>query len=196
MFGILLFVFQLRTSGSKITVCTGELSWHKSQPQFHKSWILSCMFVKTLILVPKKWCLQETSPSTVFTIIEFPGHLYSFPSENLLSRSNPWPHDRTSFLNARCDKMEILMAVIVIVIEKKCCWIRRVQPTRCSVSQFIYFCETFYTFQTTFPSIIRCSKLHIQHQVFVRQLLLPAASLSDQYCYLLLACQTSTATCC
>jgi len=32
-------------------------------------------------------------------------------------------------------------------------------------------------FQTAFPSIIRSSKLHIQHQAFVGPLLLPAASL-------------------
>jgi len=58
--------------------------------------------------------------------------------------------------------------------------IRRVQPTRCDVSQFIYFCQTLYMFQTVFPSIIRSSKLHIQRQVFVRPLLLPAASLDGQ----------------
>jgi len=33
-------------------------------------------------------------------------------------------------------------------------------------------------FQTGSPSIIRSSKLHIQRQVFVRLLLLPAASLA------------------
>ena len=38
-------------------------------------------------------------------------------------------------------------------------------------------------FQTVFPSIIRSSKLHIQHQAFVRQLQLPAASL-DASCWL------------
>jgi len=32
-------------------------------------------------------------------------------------------------------------------------------------------------FQTTFPSVIRSSKLLTQRQVFVRPLLLPAASL-------------------
>jgi len=48
------------------------------------------------------------------------------------------------------------------------CFIRRVQPTRCNVSQFLYFCKTLYVFQTGFPSIIRSSKLHVQRQVFVR----------------------------
>jgi len=33
-------------------------------------------------------------------------------------------------------------------------------------------------FQTSFPSIISSSKLHIQRQVFVRPLLLPAANLA------------------
>ena len=44
----------------------------------------------------------------------------------------------------------------------------RVQPTRCNVSRFIYFCKMLCMFQTVFPSIIRSSKLHIQRQVFVR----------------------------
>ena len=33
-------------------------------------------------------------------------------------------------------------------------------------------------FHTVFPSIIRSSKLHMQRQVFVRPILLPAASLA------------------
>jgi len=45
--------------------------------------------------------------------------------------------------------------------------IRSVQPTRCNVSQFIYFSKTLYMFQTGFPSIIRSSKLHIQGKVVV-----------------------------
>ena len=47
--------------------------------------------------------------------------------------------------------------------------IRRVQPTRCNVSQFIYFCKTLYMFQTVLPSIMT-SKLHKERQVFVRPL--------------------------
>jgi hypothetical protein len=35
-----------------------------------------------------------------------------------------------------------------------------------------------YMFQTVFPSIIKSSKLHIQRQVFIRPILLPAASLA------------------
>ena len=34
-------------------------------------------------------------------------------------------------------------------------------------------------FQTVFLSIVRSSKLHIQRQVFVRAILLPAASLTS-----------------
>ena len=56
-------------------------------------------------------------------------------------------------------------------------YVRRVQPTKCDVSQFIYFCKMLYMFQKGFPSIIRTSKLHIQRQVFVRPILLPAAIL-------------------
>ena len=42
----------------------------------------------------------------------------------------------------------------------------------------IYFCKTLYVFRTGFTSIIRSSKLHIQRQVLVWPLLLPAASLA------------------
>ena len=42
--------------------------------------------------------------------------------------------------------------------------------------KFIYFCNTLYMFQTVFPSTIRSSKLHIERQVFVRPILLTAAS--------------------
>jgi len=44
------------------------------------------------------------------------------------------------------------------------------------VSQIIYSCKTLCMFRTVFPSIIRSSKLHIQQQAYVKQLLLPAAS--------------------
>ena len=43
--------------------------------------------------------------------------------------------------------------------------------------KFIYFCKTLYMFQTVFLSIIRSSKLHVQRQIFVRRILLRAASL-------------------
>ena len=57
-------------------------------------------------------------------------------------------------------------------------YIHRVQLTKCNVSQFIYFCKTLCMFQAGLPSIITSSKLHIQRQVFVRPILLPAASLT------------------
>jgi len=54
-----------------------------------------------------------------------------------------------------------------------------VQSTTNKMQHFtIYFCKTHYMFRTAFPSIIRSSKLHIQRQVFVRPILLPAASLA------------------
>jgi len=56
--------------------------------------------------------------------------------------------------------------------------ILRVQPTRCDFSKFIYFSKMLCMFQMVFPSIIRSSKLHVQRQVLVRLLLLPAASSS------------------
>jgi len=39
---------------------------------------------------------------------------------------------------------------------------------------FFYFRITIYMFRTVFPSIIRSSKLYIQQQVYVIQILLPA----------------------
>ena len=47
------------------------------------------------------------------------------------------------------------------------------------VSHIIYSCKTLYMFRTVFPSIIRSSKLRIQQQACVKQLLVPAASGSD-----------------
>jgi len=75
--------------------------------------------------------------------------------------------------------------------------------------RYCYLLLASYMFQAGFPSIIRSSKLHIQRQVFVRPLLLPAASqlhVSDGFSVhhqeLKTAhtasdiCQTVTATCC
>jgi len=44
------------------------------------------------------------------------------------------------------------------------------------LSEIIYSCKTLYMFRTVFPSIIRSSKLRIQGQVYVKQLLLPVAA--------------------
>jgi hypothetical protein len=40
--------------------------------------------------------------------------------------------------------------------------------------KFVYFGITLYMFRTVFSSIIRSSRLHIQQQAYVKQLLLPA----------------------
>jgi hypothetical protein len=42
--------------------------------------------------------------------------------------------------------------------------------------KFTHSCKPLYMYQTVFPSIIRSSRLHIQQQTYVKQLLLPAAS--------------------
>jgi len=42
----------------------------------------------------------------------------------------------------------------------------------------MYFCKTLYMFQTAFPPIIWSPNLQIQCQVFVRPIMLPAASLA------------------
>ena len=60
------------------------------------------------------------------------------------------------------------------------------------VSQFICFCKVLYMFQMVFLTIIRSSKVHIQHQVFVRPILLPArlaAGSSNGLTYLMLYVQ-------
>jgi len=47
-----------------------------------------------------------------------------------------------------------------------------VKPTRCTnVSNLFYFETTLYMFRTVFTSIIRSSRLYIQQQAFVKQIL-------------------------
>jgi len=54
-----------------------------------------------------------------------------------------------------------------------------VKQTRCTnVSNLFYFGMTFYMFRKVFPSIIRSSRLYIQQQAYVKQILL--SSLSTQ----------------
>ena len=48
-----------------------------------------------------------------------------------------------------------------------------VKTTRCTnVSNLFYFGVTLYMFRTVFPSILRRSRLYIQQQAFVKQILL------------------------
>jgi len=50
-----------------------------------------------------------------------------------------------------------------------------VTPTRCtSVSNLFYFGMKLYMFRTVFPSVIRSSRMHIQQQAFVKEILLYA----------------------
>ena len=57
-----------------------------------------------------------------------------------------------------------------------------VKPTRCtSVSNLFYFGMTLYMFRTVFPSIIRSSRLYIQQQAYVKQILLLLAASRQQY---------------
>jgi len=79
--------------------------------------------------------------------------------------------NKTVFLNSLEDGRKMLLRNVGIFNIRRSVhrqYIRGVQPTKCNVSQFIYFCKTLYMFQTVFPSIISSSILHIQ---------LPAASL-------------------
>jgi hypothetical protein len=49
------------------------------------------------------------------------------------------------------------------------------KPTGCTnVSNLFYFGLTLYMFRTVFPSIIRSSRLYIQQQAYVKQILLSA----------------------
>ena len=50
-----------------------------------------------------------------------------------------------------------------------------VKPTRCTnVSKLFYFGMTLHVFRTVFPSINSSSRLYIQQQAFVKQILLTA----------------------
>ena len=52
-----------------------------------------------------------------------------------------------------------------------------VKPARCTnVLNLFYFGMTLYMFRTVFPSIIRSSRLYIQQQAFVKEILLSACS--------------------
>ena len=54
-------------------------------------------------------------------------------------------------------------------------WVSIVKPTRCTnVSNIFYFGMALYMFRTVFPSIIRSSRLYIQQQAFVKEILLSA----------------------
>ena len=61
-------------------------------------------------------------------------------------------------------------------------WVRasqtyfQVQPTRCNVTQFIYFCEMLCMFQAVPPPIIKSSNCIYSIGYFVKTLLLPAGS--------------------
>ena len=57
--------------------------------------------------------------------------------------------------------------------------------------KLFYFGMTIYMFGTVFPSIIRSSRLYIQQQAYVKQILLPACRhMSNRYCCLLASKQT------
>ena len=107
-----------------------------------------------------------------------------------------------------------------VKLRKSIIFISIVKPTRCTnVWNLFYFGMTLYMFRTVFPSIIRSSRLYIQQQAYVKQILLTAWSsgvqdcaysnmhMSNRYCWLLDhqefktvhtatgICQTDTAGC-
>ena len=63
------------------------------------------------------------------------------------------------------------------------------KPTRCTnVSNLFYFGITLYMFRTVFSSIIRSSRLYIQQQPFVKQILLSAYQQADNSIFLTNGC--------
>jgi len=77
-----------------------------------------------------------------------------------------------------CTKSCLALNVMMLKLQQELCVFAEYNQQDAKFLKFIYFCKTLYMFQTVFPSIIRSSKLHIQLQVFVRPLLLPADSLA------------------
>ena len=55
----------------------------------------------------------------------------------------------------------------------------QVQPTRCNITQFIYFCEMLHIFQAVPPPIIRSSNCIYSIRYFVKPLLLPATVVEE-----------------
>ena len=73
----------------------------------------------------------------------------------------------------------------VIRRHKSIAEVSTVKPTRCTnVSNLFYFGMTLYMFRAVPPSIIRSSRLYIQQQAFVKQILLSAGyiQLPNRYC--------------
>ena len=74
-----------------------------------------------------------------------------------------------------------------------------VKPTRCTtVSNLFYFGMTLYMFRAVFPSIIGSSRLYIQQQAFVKQIVLCACVHHQEFKTVHTAtgiCQAYTAVC-
>jgi hypothetical protein len=127
-----------------------------------------CRHVRILELVLHIWrTLCVTMYTCVLPLISILSYITTTTTTTITEAS----YD-TLFQNKFSRKFDLLLTLW----NSSSLSLHRVQPTRCNVLQFISFCKTLYMFQTSFPSIIRSSKLHIQRQVFVRPLLLLAAS--------------------
>ena len=94
-------------------------------------------------------------------------------------RSMPWDCQATriglkiiTLGNTRCRDNHRLINEYTIATN-----VSIVKPTSCTnFSNLLYFGITLCMFQTVFPSIIRSSRLYIQQQVYVRQILLSACA--------------------
>ena len=92
----------------------------------------------------------------------------------LLNRNN-WDiyHCDRTYVGVKCCHLEYTPIVFDVHRAVHRNIIPIVKPTRCTnVSNLFYFGMTLYMFRTVFPSIIRSSRLYIQQQAFVKQILL------------------------
>jgi len=102
----------------------------------------------------KLWTFRQVTPMRVH---------YKFWNGHSSDKCEAWSWKLRCCRSFQHRVMNALLTICISLIRSLLTFtVRRVQPTRCDVSQFIYFCKTLYMFQRVFPSVIRSSKLHIQ----------------------------------
>jgi len=100
--------------------------------------------------------------------------------EHRLWREHVWYNDKLKLRAVRSLRLEIFSFIFDVhrAVHRNINSI--VKPTRCtSVWKLFYFGMTLYMFRTVFPSITRSSRLYIQRQAFVTQILLSACYQAD-----------------
>ena len=103
---------------------------------------------------------------------------YENPTQSSISVHLTWASSSfTAIPPDYADAVVVRISFHIVDIHRAvhCNVISILKPTRCaSVSNLFYFGMTLYMFQTVFSSVIRSSKLYIQQQAFVEQILLSA----------------------